>query len=98
MNLLSDFLFNFKYDFLTFIYVKGRLGTKHPWVKGIQECRINSHVPYQRHLPWGDNYEIANQFLHKSSSRGLKFVQKVCSKEGPRPFKKGDHYEIAKIH
>ena len=35
-----------------------KLGTKHPWVKGIQ----------------------------------------VCSNEGPRPFPRGDNYEIVKIH
>ena len=38
--------------------VSTKLGTKHPWVKGIQ----------------------------------------VCSNEGPRPFPRGDNYEIVKIH
>ena len=38
--------------------ISPKLGTKHPWVKGIQ----------------------------------------VCSNEGPRPFPRGDNYEIVKIH
>ena len=38
--------------------ISTKLGTKHPWVKGIQ----------------------------------------VCSNEGPRPFPRGDDYEIVKIH
>ena len=38
--------------------ISTKLGTKFPWVKGIQ----------------------------------------VCSNEGPRPFPRGDNYEIAKIH
>ena len=53
------------YTFHIFIYfsrtiepISTKLGTKHPWVKGIQ----------------------------------------VCSNEGPRPFPRGDNYEIVKIH
>ena len=32
-----------------------KLGTKHPWVKGILVCAKDGPHP----LPWGDNYEIA---------------------------------------
>ena len=75
-----------------------KLGTKHPWVKGIQFCSNEGPRPFPR----GDNYQIAKihwQILKIYSSRTagpistklgiihpwVKGIQ-VCSNEGLRPF------------
>ena len=89
-----------------------KLGTKYPWVKGIQVC--SKEVP--RPFPGGDNYEIAKiqwQYLKISSSRStgpistkLNLAQsirwwrefKFIQMKGHNLSLRGDNYEIAKIH
>ena len=46
--------------------ISTKLGTKHPWVKGIQVCSNEGPHPFPR----GDNYEIAKYIdeIKKSSS------------------------------
>ena len=87
-----------------------KLGTKYPWVKGIQVC--SNEGPHSS--PRGDNNEIAK--IHWRNSKIFFFRTnepistklgtkhpwvkgtQVCSNEGPRPFPRGDNYEIVKIH
>ena len=108
--------------------ISTKLGTKHPWVKGIQVCSNEGPLPFPR----GDtcNYEEVNGSamlfikgdIHKIAKihwRNLKIFSsrttgpistKLGTKhpwvkgiqnylnEGPRPFPRGNNYEIAKIH
>ena len=82
-----------------------KLGTMHPWVKGIQVCSIEGPCPFPR----GDNYEIAKIhwknlkiFFSKTTEpistklgtmhpwvKGIQF----CSNEGPRTFPRGDNFK-----
>ena len=78
--------------------VSTKLGTKHPWVKGIQVCSNEGPSPFPR----GDNYQIAKihwQILKIYSSRTAGPIStklgiihpwvrgiQVCSNEGLRPF------------
>ena len=88
--------------------ISTKLSTKHPWMKGIQVCSNEGPCPF----PKGDNYEIVkihwwNVKVFFSRTTGpistklctkhpwVKGIQ-VCSNEGPRPFPRGDNYEIAK--
>ena len=86
-----------------------KLGTKHPRVVGLQVSWNEGSRPF----PSGDNYEIAKTYWRNlkifsrttgpiSTKLGTKhpWVKEiqVCSNEGPRPFPRGDNYEIAKIH
>ena len=85
--------------------ISTKLGTKYPWVKGIQVYSNEG----KRHSQRGDNWEITkinwqllqnywanfNQTWHKvSQGEG----DSSLFNEGPCPFPKGDNYEIAKIH
>ena len=87
-----------------------KLGTKHPWVKGILLCFKKWPHPFPR----GDNYEIANIhwrnlkiFFSRTNEpistklgamHPLVKRYQVWSNEGPCPFPRGDNNEIAKIH
>ena len=90
--------------------ISTKLGTKHPWVKGIQVCSNEGPRPFPR----GDNYEIVKIhwwnfkiFLSRTTEPfSTKLVTKhpwvkgiqVCSNEWPRPFPRSDNCEKAKIH
>ena len=90
--------------------ISTKLGTKYPWVKGIQVCSNEGPRPFPR----GDNKEIAKIhvrtfkifFLKTTEPISTKLGTKhpwvmgihVSSKEGPRPFPRENDYEIAKIH
>ena len=86
------------------------IGTKHPWVKGIQVCSNEG----LRSFPRGDNYEIAKIhwriwkiFFSKTTEpistklgtmhHWVKEIQ-ICSNEGLHPFPRAYNYEIVKIH
>ena len=90
--------------------ISTKLGTKHPWVKGIQVCSNEGPRPFPR----GDNNEIAK--IHWRNSKiffsrtnepistklgtkhpWVKGIQ-VCSNEGPCSFSRGDNYKMVKIH
>ena len=90
--------------------ISTKLGTKHPWVKGIQVYSNGGPRPFPRR----DNYEKVkihrrNFKIFFSRTTGpistkfgtelpwVKGIQ-VCSNEVPRPFQGGDNYEIAKLH
>ena len=90
--------------------ISTKLGTKHPWVKGIQVCSNEG----SRHFPRGDNYEIVKIhwrnlkiFLFRTTGPistklaikhpWVKGIQ-LCSNEEPHPFPRGNYYEIVKIH
>ena len=87
-----------------------KLGTKHPWVKGIQV--YSNKGPFA--FPRADNYEIAKIHLQNlkiffsrttepfstkldTKHPWVKGIQ-VYSNEGPHPSPRGDNNEIAKIH
>ena len=70
--------------------ISTKLGTKHPWVKGIQVCSNEGNHPFPR----GDNYEKAKTLGTKHP--WVKGIQ-ICTNKGPHPFPRGDNYEIAKI-
>jgi hypothetical protein len=87
-----------------------RLGTNHPWVKGVQVSLKEGDNPMQR----GDNskrVKIHGKFLKIFFSRitgpiltrlgtthpWVKGVQ-VCSKEGDKPMPRGDNSERVKMH
>ena len=87
-----------------------KLGTKHPWVKGIQICSNGGPRPFPR----GDYYVIVKIHwgnLKMFFSRTTKPIStklctkhswvmgiQVCSNEGSRPFPRGGNYKKAKIH
>ena len=82
---------------------------KAPLGEGIQVCSNGGSRPFPR----GETYEIAKMYWQNFKNLLLKnhwanFNQtwhkaplgegiQVCSNEGPRPFPRGDNYEIAKI-
>ena len=87
-----------------------KLGTKHPWGKGIQVCSNEGPCSFSR----GDNYKMVKIHWRNlkiffsrttepiSTKLGtkhpwMKGIQ-VYSNEGPRPFPRADNYEIVKIH
>ena len=90
--------------------ISSTLGTKHPWVKGIQVCSNEGSCPFPR----VDNYEIVKIHLRNlkiffskttwpiSTKLGTMYPwvmrTQVCWNEGPHLFSRGDNYEIAKIH
>ena len=90
--------------------ISSKLGTKHPWVMGIQVCSNEGPCPF----PIGDNYEIEKIHWQKfkiffsrtivpiSTKHGTKhpWVKgiQVWLNEGPHFFSRGDNYDIAKIH
>ena len=95
---------------LWWLFNSTKLGTKHPWVKGIQVCLNEGLRPFPR----GDNNKKAKIHLNLKNllffrttwsistklctmHPWVKGIQ-VCSNEGPSPFPRGDNYEIAKIH
>ena len=94
----------------TTVHILTKLGTEYPRVKEIQVCSKEGPHASQK----GDNQEIIEinlQLLKIFFSRTnrpittklctqypwLKEIH-VCSNEGPRPFPRGDNYEIVKIH
>ena len=89
--------------------ISNKLGTKHPWVKGIQVLTNEGSHPFQR----GDNNEIVKihwqnwrVFLSRSTGPITKLGTKnpwvkgiqVYLNKGPCPFPRGDNNEIVKIH
>ena len=85
-----------------------KLGTKYPWVKGIQVCSNKEPRPSQR----GGNREIIKmnwQLLKIFFSRTTLLIStklgteqvmwiQVPSNEGQSPSQRGDNCEIVKIH
>ena len=96
---------------LTTEQILTKLGTKHPWAKGIQVVCSNEG---SRPFPSGDNYEIVkihwrNLKIFFSRTTGpisIKLGTKhpwvkgipFWSKKWPYPFPRGDNYEVVKIH
>ena len=83
----------------------------HPLVKGTEICSNEGPHPYPRgdnyevakihwrklkkNLLLKNNWTNFNQTWHKDPCE--KGIQ-VCLNKGPRPFSRGDNYEITKIH
>ena len=88
--------------------ISTKLGTIHPWVKGVQVCSNEGLCLFPR----GDNYEIAKIhwwilkifFCRTTGSISIKLGTNhpwvkgilVYSNEGPRFFPSGDNYKIVK--
>ena len=87
-----------------------KLGTKHPWMNGFQICSNEGPCSFSR----GDNYKMVKIhwrnleiFFSRTTepistklgtNHPLMKVIQIYSNEGPRPFPRGDYYEIVKIH
>ena len=87
-----------------------KFSTKHTWMITTQVCSNEGPRPFPR----GANNEIVKIHLHNLKiffwrTTGLIWIKfstkhtwvrttQVCSKEGPRPFSRGDNNEIAKRH
>ena len=87
-----------------------KLGTKYPWVKGIQVCSNKGPGPLQRgdnhknvKIGWGHLkiffYRTTGPILTRlgTNHSWVKGIQ-VCSKEGDSPSPRGDNSERVKIH
>jgi hypothetical protein len=86
-----------------------RLGTNHPWVKGIQVCSKEGDSP----SPRGDNCKRVKMhrkflkifFFRTSRSNSIKLGTKypwvkgiqVCSNKGPVPLLRGDNHKYVKM-
>jgi hypothetical protein len=87
-----------------------KLGTNHPWVKGIQVCSNKGPGPLQR----GDNHKNViiwwghlKIFFSRTIGPILTILRtiyiwikgiQICSKEGDSPCPRGDNSERVKIH
>ena len=100
---------NFRFFSRSIGPISTKLGTKHPWVEGIQVC--SNEVPYP--FPTGDNSEnikwywkYLKTFSRTTGSISTKHGTKhpwvegiqVCSNKGPRPSQRGDNREIVKLY
>ena len=89
--------------------ISTKLGTKHPWIKGIKIYSNEGPHPFPRE----DNYEIVKIhwwnlkiFSRTIAPISIKLCTKhppvkgipVCSDEGPHPFSRGENYEIANVY
>ena len=90
--------------------ISTKIGTKHPWLNGIQVCSNKGPCSFSR----GDNYKMLKihwQNLKIIFSRTTELIStklgtkhpwmngvQICSYEGPFSFSRGDNYKKVKIH